>query len=58
MEQTMNKDQAAEEEGRTAWRSVGAIAGAWADRVAVVRMARASGEPTEMLAARLGLAAE
>lgn len=58
MEQTMNQDASHEVEGRISWRPIGALAGSWADRVAVVRMARAAGEPAADLAVRLGLAAE
>jgi hypothetical protein len=59
MEQTMNQDEQRDEaEGSGSWRPIGALAGSWADRIAVVRMARAAGEPAADLAARLGLAAE
>lgn len=54
----MNRDAARDEDARTSWRSVGSLAGGWADRVAVVRLARAAGTPDADLAARLGLAAE
>ena len=56
MEQTTNRS-AEEPDGRTAWRSIGALAGGWADRVAVVRLARESLD-RDAPAARLGLAAE
>lgn len=56
MEQTMNSNPDPDE--RTAWRAIGALAGGWADRVAVVRMARAANEAPGEVAARLGLAAE
>lgn len=59
MEQTMNQDRSGEEaDARASWRSIGALAGGWADRVAVVRMARDAGEAPGEIAARLGLAAE
>ena len=58
MEQTTNHTESLEADERTSWRAVGAIAGAWADRIAVVRMARAAGEDASSLAMRLGLAAE
>ena len=57
MEQKMNQG-VDEPENRISWRAIGALAGSWADRVAVVRMARAAGEPAADIAARLGLAAE
>ena len=57
MEQTMNRDEG-EAEGRASWRSVGALASGWADRVATVRLARGVGEAPGEVAARLGLAAE
>ena len=56
MEQTTNRT-AEDPEGRTAWRSIGALASGWADRVAVVRLAREALD-REAPAARLGLAAE
>lgn len=59
MEQTMNQDAGRDDvDGRASWRPIGALAGSWADRIAVVRMARAAGEPVTDLAVRLGLAAE
>ncbi len=59
MEQTMNQGTGRDEaEDRGAWRPIGPLAGSWADRIAVVRLARAAGEPAEDLAVRLGLAAE
>lgn len=58
MEQTMNLTQARDEDARASWRPIGGLAGAWADRVAAVRLARSASEPTADLAARLGLAAE
>lgn len=59
MEQKMNQDHGQDEAGtRASWRSIGALAGGWTDRVAIVRMARAAGEGSGEVAARLGLAAE
>lgn len=59
MEQKLNHDVGHDEaEDRASWRPIGALTGSWADRIAVVRMARAAGEPAADLATRLGLAAE
>lgn len=55
MEHSTNRTDDAEV--RTPWRSVGSLAAAWADRVAVVRLARESLD-RDAPAARLGLAAE
>lgn len=58
MEQKMNDQRPCDDAmERTAWRSVGGIAAAWVDRVAVVRMAQAAADDA-VRAAAMGIAAE
>ena len=58
MEQKMNETRACDEAmDRASWRSVGGLASAWADRVAVVRLARAAADDAARAAA-MGIAAE